>query len=236
MTIFSLTACTKDSVHLATEYEMKAYVKDNFGDATYLRKESREDDKCIIYYFKDNQFGFEYYVGSYVSSTGMDGSTFWYYESKNDNFHSKYNESIINQIGGVQLPDGAYFKLYEYSSDDIFAFVNMSNDVDINATINAVSELSLRLTSVDTRRFLDEKEIIICDANKKWLGRYDIYEKEYKSETLATFEYFNQRAEEIMGIENVSINGSKTMKQSDVPGLGNENIANILGSDYSSVT
>ena len=84
--------------------------------------------------------------------------------------------------------------------------------------------------------FWTEKKSLYAMQTKKWLGRYDIYEKEYKSETLATFEYFNQRAEEIMGIENISINGSKTMKQSDVPGLGNENIANILGSDYSNVT
>jgi hypothetical protein len=39
-----------------------------------------------------------------------------------------------------------------------------------------------------------------------------------------------------MGVENISINGSKTMKRSEVPGLSNENIANILGSDYSNVT
>lgn len=236
--VFCVSGCNANSVHLATESEIKMYVQKTFGDAIYLRKEVREDNNCIIYHFKDAQLEFEYYVGTYASSVGMDGSTFWYQETKNDNFYSKYSVAILDKVGGSQLPDGAFFELAKYwsgANDTIWAYVNLSEDIDLNKAIQSLSEFSSRLTAIDTRRILKNQEIVI-KYDGDWLGRYKIYENEYVPEIIATYDYYNTRAEEIMGITEISINGSKSMSQSDVPYLSNEHIAHILGSDYNIVT
>lgn len=230
-----LAGCSAESVKLATE-EVKLYVEQNFGNAKYLRRETREDS--VTYYFQDEQFQFEYYVGSYRSNIGMDGTTFWYQETKRDNFHNKYCEAITKEVGGLKLSDNVLLELYQYHTNDntIFAYAFMTEDVTLDEIVGTVATFCSKIRDLDNRRILKGFEIIIKDKNDEWLGKYKIYEQEYVSQETQTIEYYENIAEQIMGVKEINIYSSTSMPQADVPGLLEEKIANILGSDYSTVT
>lgn len=75
---------------------MDRYVNETFGPAQFLKEE--RDIKAVIYFYKDNEFNFEYWVKSYSSGFTIDGSTFFHFEDKDTNFPGKYYECISKQL------------------------------------------------------------------------------------------------------------------------------------------
>ena len=63
-----------------------------------------------------------------------------------------------------------------------------------------------------------------------------LYEKKYISKEEANFKYYANRAESIMGVDEIDITRCEIMPQKQVKGLSQENIAHIIGSDYETVT
>ncbi len=92
ISIALLCACSP-----ASKDEVQRYVKNNFGKAEYIRTEE-VDDREVIYYFQDKEYGFEYYVTSYVSDILIDGAKFGETENKGSNFGEAYYTYVLSQV------------------------------------------------------------------------------------------------------------------------------------------
>ena len=62
---FLFVLCTGCSSSPIPRTKMDHYVNETFGPAQFLKEE--RDTKAIIYFYKDNEFNFEYWVKSYSS-------------------------------------------------------------------------------------------------------------------------------------------------------------------------
>lgn len=164
---------------VASENEVVKYVEEKYGEATLVKTEEPSDDK-IVCYFKDNEYGFEYYVTSYMNDIIIDGATFGSAENKGSNFDIQYynyiNDTIKADLSAIEnkynvdisISDGTYIyyfaRIYYKSSD--------TSDVDMVS-----KEVSDLYTTLDTRHYWKDLVVEIYDVNDEYLGSYH-YEQE----------------------------------------------------------
>lgn len=231
-----LTGCTESMVKLASESDLKSYAQEHYGSAEFLRTEESESARTC--YFKDREFGFEYYVASYKSSVGMDGSTFWYQESKRSDFESKYYSAVWSSVELTDVPENITYEKEQYidSNVSVLGYVTISDKFQTDAGMVVLKALSQQLMELDSRKLLSEHMIVLRDEANNWIGRFDFTERKYITEVQANRSFYLRRAQEIMRIEDIELDDSELMYQKDVPGLSGEQIVEILGTDNSVVT
>ena len=164
-----LTGCS-----VASEKEIKKYANEKYGKATLIRTEelSDEERKC---YFKDEEYGFEYYVSSYMHDIVIDGSDFGATENKASDFERAYYNYMVDVIKDdlaliekeydveISVSDGTsiyYFARIQYHSADT------SNVAEVS---KKVSDL---FTSIDTREYWEELDVEAYDSANNYLGAY----------------------------------------------------------------
>jgi len=165
----SLTACS-----VASEKEIIKYANDKYGEASLIRTDE-VNDKNIRCYFKDKEYGFEYYVSSYMNDIVIDGSNFGATENKGSNFDIEYynyiNDSIKDELSLIEekydvdiaLSDGTYIYY--------FAKINYRSQ-DASNVCQVSKEVSDLYTAIDKRHYWKNLDVEAYDSKGNYLGAY----------------------------------------------------------------
>ncbi len=172
--LLSLAGCS-----VASEKEVVKYAEEKYGKATLVKTEEPSDEE-IVCYFKDKEYGFEYYVTSYMNDIIIDGSTFGSAENKGSNFDIQYynyiNDTIEADLSAIEnkynvdisISDGTY----------IYYFARIYYKTSDTSNVEVVSkEVSDLYTALDTRHYWKDLVVEVYDANDEYLGAYH-YEQE----------------------------------------------------------
>lgn len=202
----SLCSCSP-----ASKDDVMRYAEDKFGKVEYLRTKE-QSDKAIIYYFKDSEYGFEYYVESKVKDINIDGSKFGESESKYSDFDEAYYTYVLGQVQdeltsleafySVEIRDGLDPMVqldYKYN----FAEIYYTSDTTSTAPYVA-KEVNDLFAKYDTRKYWDDKDVPVFDQNGEELGsysyKYDHWmtpEDEYDAHYIEIIKMWNPEAEYI---------------------------------------
>lgn len=178
--------CISCSKKTASEEQMYKYVLKNYGEATFIHSE--KTNQALTYYYKDNEYQFDYWVESKISDFHVDGSSFFKFEKKVSNFEEQYYYALYQQlqksfhameidyhisISDTKIKTG-------WSSVHTNGFVEIIfQDTDeecISAICQGVANL---IREADTRTYWDQAFIKAYDCNGTYLGRQNISENRF---------------------------------------------------------
>jgi len=158
---------------VASEKEIVRFAKDKYGEATLIKTD--DSDKEVKCYFKDKEYGFEYYVTSYMNDIIIDGSKFGATENKGSNFDIQYynylNDAVKDDLAllekkyniKITVSDGTY----------IYYFAKINYIYADTTNVALVSkEVSDLYTNLDTRHYWKNLDVEAYDANGTYLGAY----------------------------------------------------------------
>lgn len=140
---------------VASEKEIIKYSKEKYGEATLIRTEELSDTevKC---HFKDKEYGFEYYVTSYMNDIIIDGSNFGAAESKGSNFDIQYykyiNDAIDYELSLLEKKHNIIISVSDGTYIYYFARVSYTSSDTSNVSL-ITKEVSDLYTSIDTRHY-----------------------------------------------------------------------------------
>ncbi|MBE5944416.1 MAG: hypothetical protein E7258_05805 [Lachnospiraceae bacterium] len=167
--VLSLSGCSADS-----EKNIIKHAKDKYGPNKHIKTEELGEDKTTCY-FTDNEYGFEYYVSSYMNEIIIDGSSFGSVENKGSNFDIQYYNYLCNTLSydlqaieekynvDIEISDGTYIYY--------FAQVYYKTEDSSNAS-SVTKEISDLYTSLDTRHYWKNLDVEAYDCNGEYLGAY----------------------------------------------------------------
>lgn len=230
MLIALLCACSP-----ASKNEVERYVKNNFGKAEYIRTEE-VDDREIIYYFQDKEYGFEYYVVSYVSDILIDGAKFGETESKGSNFEEVYYAYVLSQVKDelyeleekyeITILDGLNAEAqldYNYQFAEIYSTSEESSRV-----LEAAKEIHDMFAPYDTRKYWQEMRVAAYDVQGEKQGIYSYkYDRWFTPQEERDVQYW----EEIQRLNDDAEFSRKEQKVFRDTGLDLSQIPTILGSE-----
>lgn len=171
-----LTGCS-----VASEKEIKRYASEKYGEAFLIRTDelSDEDRKC---YFIDKEYGFEYYVSSYMYDIVLDGASFGATENKASDFEIAYYNYMVNAVKeelaliekeydvGISTSDGTY----------IYYFARIKyHSADTSNVAGVSKEVSDLFTSIDTRGYWKELDVEVYDSEDNYLGAYHYQQEKW---------------------------------------------------------
>ena len=233
-TLFSLSGChfSENSVRLASKTEILEYAQRMFGESTYLS--SREGDNSIEYSLRDNQYGFEYTIKSFVQPYGMDGSVFGYSEEKSSNFEDMYWNYIYSDLSELIENDmyelGMELELYESMFKECIGAIIINEDVDNETAVKCIEKLAKKISQFDSRGYYQNSEIRLELQDNTYVGSYIFNEQKFKTAQELDIDFHMERAGQILNT-NVQYKRMESVKKSDVAGLDDFQIAFVLGSN-----
>ena len=227
---FCLSACST-----ATKGEALRYAKKEFGKAEYVRtKES--DDKNVRYYFKDEEYGFEYCVSSTVCDVLIDGAKFGETESKASDFDKVYYEYVLSEVKEdmnaleekwqVRILDGLNEEAmlgYQYQFAEVYC--TSADDAVAQQVTEAVTKL---FATYDTRGYWEHMQVPAYDTSGNKLGTYS-----YKYDRWLTPEderdvLFYEEIQRLNSDAEFVRKEQKVAKETDIP---LEDVADVLGEE-----
>lgn len=238
MLIALLCACSP-----ASKDEAERYVKSNFGKAEYIRTEE-VDDREVIYYFQDKEYGFEYYVTSYVSDILIDGAKFGETESKGSNFEEVYYTYVLSQVKdeltaleesyGVVILDGLNAEAqldYKYQFAEICTTSEaglQGSEEDALTASQVAGKVHDLFAAYDTREYWQDMRVAAYDAQGEKLGIYSYkYDRWLTPQEERDVRYWEE-------IQNLNDDAKFSRKEQRVfrdTGLDLSQIPTILGSE-----
>lgn len=235
--LLTLSGCAKspEDVKLADKDTIVRYAKREFGEAEYISEEEKKES--ITYTLKDTEAGFEYKIKTYVTSAIADGSVLWYQEDRTSTFQSAYQHYILSKLDsylkekekdlGIEIVPGQlpYISFVEIKIGEMYNESNM---------INFLNDFSQKIKEIDKRNYFGNAGIELF-SNGTEIGEYSLEDNEYKTAEEETVNYFMDAAEKILDKEVIFLD-KKTLPKADVPGLSDENIMTVLGSDTENIT
>lgn len=229
--LFSLNGChfSKDSVELASKSEILEYAQQKFGESTYLS--TSKGDDSIEYSLRDNQYGFEYTIKSFVQPYGMDGSVFGYSEEKSSDFESIYCNYICAELSEFISKNekelNVEFQRAKYVSYEYFGDVLVGEDVDIEAAIKFVENMANQITGIDDRGYFSNSEIDLKYRDgEELIGSYIFKETKFKTDEELSIDFYMDRARQMLK-SDVEYQRLETVKRSDVFGLSEFQIVSM---------
>lgn len=241
LTIVLLTGCASspESVKLANKSSILTYAKHEYGEAEFVSK--KDGENRVEYILKDKQYGFTYEIVSFAQSVGMDGSTFWYSEEKSSNFDTQYQQYILSEIKPYidKKTEEINVDLKTSISPDLFfAEIQLKTESNISTAITFLKELGQKILEIDDRKYFTSSEISLVNQNRyDKIGSFDFSDGKYKSLEEEHIEYYTDRMSQIMKINKKELQYlyKKEMLVQDVPGLSNESIVHVLGTDMENI-
>lgn len=194
---FLFVLCTGCSSSPIPRTKMDRYVNETFGPAQFLKEE--RDTKAIIYFYKDNEFNFEYWVKSYSSGFTIVGLTFFHFEDKDTNFPGKYYECISKQLReDLYELEGKYAIKIETIETERNGSVDTHNGLfkvilpsDASSSPEEISYIIASLCKEkDKRNFFKEGHIHMLNHEDELYGYYDLALEKYVSAKEADIERF----------------------------------------------
>lgn len=227
----------------ASKEEVQRYVKNEFGKAEYVRTEEI-DDREIRYYFLDEEYGFEYYVTSYVSDILIDGAKFGETENKGSNFGEAYYTYVLSQVKddltaleesyGVVILDGLNPEAqldYKYQLAEIYTTSGEGlqvSEADALTASQVAGKVHDLFAAYDTREYWLDMRVAAYDAEGEELG---IYSYKYNRWLTPQEERDVRYWEEIQILNSEAEYSRKEQKVFRDTGLTLSQIPTILGSE-----
>lgn len=173
--LITLCACSPASRKEAEKYATKKY-----GANEYTGTVELSGNNALQHHFKDQEYGFEYYITSSVNNVVIDGSNFGKTESKTDNFGEAYYTYILNQVQGELDALASQYGVTILSGLSTSAQLNYNYHLAeiyySGDDTTTVSELSAKVNELfaqyDTRSYWEDKEVAVYDKFGEWLGSY----------------------------------------------------------------
>lgn len=183
------------SAEVASEKDIIEFANDRYGKAEFLYSESLDED-ALCCYFVDEEYGFTYYVSSFIRGVGMDGSVFWYSEDKGSDFTERYYAHIRSAAGAEIAALSQQYGVSISSDETIYGTsydVELTSD-DIQSACAAAEKVRELLRSYDARGYWEN---IVCrvydeDGNKQYT--YDILHERPMTPEDEDIEYFTNAA------------------------------------------
>lgn len=227
--VLTLTLCACSP---ATKREALRYAENEFGAAEYVRTEEIDED-AIRYYFRDEEYGFEYCVTSGVNDILIDGAKFGESESKSSNFDEVYYGYVLEQIEdelialeteyGVRIVSGTneFGKIYQLAE----VYCEAGDEALAVPVTKAVKDL---FAAYDTRGYWSERNIEAYDAQGERLGSYSFkYDKWLSPEDEQDVFY----CEQMQMLNNEAKLVRKEQKIFKETGISLNDVPTILGSE-----
>lgn len=171
-----LAGCSlnSDNIELKSKDDVIKYVNKHYGKAE-LTGEEKVSDNNMFYYFKDEQYGFEYYYSTAVS--GMEpfsGSGALYYEEiSHSNFAYQYRDYIINNISINENDVKGYGDFLNVNN----MFITLYCDDD---KIDNAKNVQEQIKKLDSRNFFKDYTVVACNRKNQEIGRYNIGKGNYE--------------------------------------------------------
>lgn len=229
--MFLLTACKP-----ANKREVMRYAKDEYGEAEFIKEEVVNENE-IIYYLKDKEYGFEYYITSYVTDITIDGAKFGEAENKSSDFNNTYYSYITNKLHEdlKKLEDTYQVEIivdnhdYNIPDYDIYALAEIHYKDSSVQTAPAVSkEVKDLFTVYDTRNYWKDNSIDVYDKNEERIGRYDLKYDMFMTPEQEEDYFYIEKAEML---NKNAVYVRKEEKLFKETGLSLDDVANVLGND-----
>jgi hypothetical protein len=235
--LMTVCASSPEAVKLTNKSNILTYAKHTYGLAEHVSQKSGENS--ITHTLKDKEYGFVYTIKSYAEAVGMDGSVFWYSENKSSNFEKKYQEYMLSQLDDYikekEKETNVVFEKGKYP-DIFFAEIYITETTDISKAIDFIKELGQKLCEIDTRGYWKNNQITLMHENGyDKIGAFFFNNKVYKSVEEENVDYYMDRASQIMNIKEHVFLYQKPMHVNNVPGLKNEELVHVLGSDMTNI-
>lgn len=167
----ALSGC---SAEVDSEKDILRYAKEHYSAAEHIRTEDGEESRRC--YLVDDEYGFEYYVSSYINDISIDGSTFGYQERKGSNFDEAYYSFMQEQCGisgGVVMADGTEIIPYKYIVEDSIIINVNTADGGPEAACTHAEGLRDSLKAIDTRGYWANISCTVFDADGERYLTYD---------------------------------------------------------------
>jgi len=216
----------------ASKKEVERYVKNEFGEAEYVRTEEI-DEETIRYYFEDEEYGFEYYVTSEVNDILIDGAKFGESESKSSNFEKVYYSYVLEQVQkdlaaleedyGVRILRGAEELGQLYRLAEVYCVAG--EEAVAPEVTKAVKEL---FAAYDTRGYWSKRSIEAYDAQEVSLGSYSFQYDRFLTPEDEEDVLFYERIEMLNDEAEFVRKEQKTFKDT---GISLQEVADVLGED-----
>lgn len=170
--LFLLSAC-----HVKSEKQITDYAEKSFGNCTLISTQTDEkgNRKCI---FRDNEYGFEYYVQSSMHEINIDGSKFGSTESTDSNFSSQYFSVLQNNCQEQFRQIETKYDVI-ISKGDIVDFMTIKCSNNKSDFLAASENLADSIISFDGRKYYKDSSFGIYDSRDNRLGSYRIHEKKW---------------------------------------------------------
>ena len=235
-TIVSLwTSCTPhhDLVFLTTAEEIVPYVRETYGSgASLLSVETSED--VNMYYLKDNQYGFEYYVRCAREPVTLDNTVMGYHEVITSNHDAEYLRTLWGKLDFSELPDGvtaSFNPSIATSTTTILGRIFVHSKMDSDKGMRASMYLGKQLLLLDSRTLLPSYILLVQDVDGNTIGRFDLEGGKPISEEHVHRSMFRRQAQEIMRKEEIEMFESRYVPFSEVPGLSGEILADDIDTE-----
>ncbi len=229
--VLLFTACEP-----ASKNQVMRYTKNEYGEAEFIKKEVINEDE-ITYYLKDKEYGFEYYVTSYVSDINIDGSKFGEAENKSSNFNNSYYSYITNKLSdefnklentyNVQIVTDT--EDYDVPDFDIFPLAEIHfKDSSVKTASKISEEVKDLYASYDTRGYWKNNSINVYNKNNEKIGCYDLKYDIFMTPEQEDDYFYIERAEML---DSDAVYVRKEEMQFKDTGLSLDDVANVLDND-----
>lgn len=233
--LISILALCLSACSTATKEEALRYAKKEFGKAEYVRTEESSDKK-VRYYFKDEEYGFEYCVSSTVSDVLIDGAKFGETESKASDFDKVYYEYVLSHVRedmnaleekwNVRILDGLDEEAqlgYQYQLAEVYCL-----SADATTASQAAEAVVKLFSSYDTRGYWEYQDVPVYDTEGNRLGSYS-----YKYDRWLTPEdehdvLFYEEIQRLNSDAEFVRKEQKVAKETDIPLA---DVADVLGEE-----
>lgn len=189
---------------VASEKEIIRYANEKYGEALLIRTEELSDDS-IRCYFKDKEYGFEYYISSYMNDIIIDGSNFGATENKGSNFDIQYyncmNDFLSDDLSLLENKYNIDISISDRTYIYNFAIINYKSQ-DTSNVAQVSKEVSDLYTSIDTRRYWRNLDVEVYDYNGNYLGAYHHEQDKWMTP---------EEEEDLLYIDNITNLTSKTV-------------------------
>lgn len=216
----------------ATKSEIMRYAKNNYGEAELINTEEISEDE-IIYYLKDSEYGFEYYINSAVKDIGLDGAKFGEIESKDSNFSVVYYSYITENLNDefAKLEDIYNVEIIKdniYCGDEnILIEINYKTD-NLQTAPSLSKKVNDLYKSYDSRHYWEEIRTYVYDKNKEQIGCYDFENDMWMTPEQERDDFYIEKAE---WLNSDAVYLRKEEKLFKDTGLSLDDVADVLGED-----
>lgn len=220
---------------IADKKELISYANENYGECTLVDEEASNDKRTI--YLKDKEYGFEYFVSSYMDNINIDNSYFGSKQAVGSSFTKEYlkcfSENYKEQISNLEDRYECNIEINKnYNSglkEDALIFLSINFDVNKDVLTN----LNKCIKKYDTRNYL-KNGIIYIKQNEGFKGKYILKDEIYKTKSESNTDWALSTAFKIMKYsKDIDIDDegeleflySEELDVHDIYGIENETLA-----------